>query len=135
MKKNVGMTLLRTVKILLTFAMLSSLVACKTTNWPFNPIDKNKNFKSTTIAVISGDEHDADVKLAGYITERLIKKSTFRVMSQKEIASRVPGYPVSIVINTEVKEADEKPTWFPPSQNAKLNTIQAKLKVDYIFVV
>lgn len=128
-------TLGRTAKILFSSVILVTLTACSNTNFPFNPIVKNKVYKPTTIAVISGDEQDAHVKLAGYITKELTERSTFKVMSQKEIEKRVPGYPQKILINTNIKEDEEKPVWFPASEKAKLNAIQAKLKVDYLFVV
>lgn len=135
MQKNKSNTLYRLAKITASIALLSSLIACKTTNFPFNPMDEKKVYKPSTIAVISGDEHDAHIKLAGYITDELTKRSTFLVMSQKDIAKKIANYPPTIAINTEVKEEEEKPIWFPASEKAKLNAIQAKLKVDYLYVV
>lgn len=128
-------TLGRTAKILFSLLIFFTLTACSNSNFPFNPIVKNKVYKPTTIAVISGDEKDAHVKLAGYITQELTERSTFKVMSQKEIEKRLPGYPQKILINTNIKEDEEKPVWFPASEKAKLSAIQAKLKVDYLFVV
>ena len=111
------------------------MIACGS-NYPFNPIVKDRVYKpNSSIAVISGGEQDGNVKLAGFITDRLAKQSSFKVMTQKEIEKKVPAYPPTILINTEVKEDEEKPVWFPASEKAKLNSIQAKLKVDYIFVV
>lgn len=117
--------------------ILLTLTACSTTNFPFNPIDKNKTYKPSSIAVISGGEQDAHVKLAGFITKELTERSTFRVMSQKEIEKRIPDYPPTILLKSDkdIKENDEKPIWINPSEKAKLNAIQAKLKVDYLFVV
>lgn len=135
MSKPEKNTLFRFAKLIISAVFLSSLIACKATNFPFNPIDAKKTYKPTTIAVISGDDHDSHMKLAGFITDELAKRSSFNVMSQKEIAKRISNYPQSIVINTEVKENEEKPIWFPASEKAKLNAIQAKLKVDYLFVV
>lgn len=121
---------------LVSITLLLSLVACRTTNFPFNPIDEKKVYKPSSIAVISGDEHDAHVKLAEFITQGLTDKSTFRVMSQKEIKAKISNYPQSIAIDVKLKNDDEeKPIWFPASEKAKLNSIQAKLKVDYLFVV
>ncbi|MFA6902556.1 MAG: hypothetical protein WC236_05700 [Gallionellaceae bacterium] len=125
----------RATKILFSAVILFTLTACSNSNFPFNPIVKNKTYKPTTIAVISGGEQDAHVKLAGFITKELSERSTFKVMSQKEIEKRLPGYPHKILINTNIKEDEEKPVWFPASEKAKLNAIQAKLKVDYLFVV
>jgi hypothetical protein len=127
--------LLGLARILSSAVLLITLTACGSTNFPFNPIDKNKTYKPSSIAVISGAEQDAHVKLAGFITDELTERSTFRVMSQKEIAKRVSDYPPTIKIISDVKEDDEKPIWFNPSEKAKLNAIQAKLKVDYLFVV
>jgi hypothetical protein len=125
----------RIVKIGVSITLLSTLIACGS-NYPFNPIVKNKVYKpKSSIAVVSGGEQDGHVKLVGFITDRLTKQSSFQVMSQKEIEKRIPGYPATILINTEVKDGEEKPVWFPASEKAKLNAIQAKLKVDYIFVV
>ncbi|MDH4234385.1 MAG: hypothetical protein OEV15_04540 [Gallionella sp.] len=129
-------TLVRIAKNLVSMALLSTLIACSSSNFPFNPIVEKKVYKpSSSIAVISGDEQDGHVKLAGFITDELTKQSTFQVMSQKEIEKKIPDYPTAILINTKIKEDDEKPIWFPASEKAKLNAIQAKLKVDYIFVV
>lgn len=125
----------RGAKNFIPLAILLTLTACSNSNFPFNPIVKNKTYKPASIAIISGGEQDAHVKLAGFITKELTERSTFRVMSQKEIEKKLPGYPSSISIISEVKEDDEKPVWFTPSEKAKLNAIQAKLKVDYIFVV
>lgn len=117
--------------------ILLTLTACSTTNFPFNPIDKNKTYKPSSIAVISGGEQDAHVKLAGFITKELTERSTFRVMSQKEIEKRIPDYPPTIArkADKDINENDEKPIWIHPSEKAKLSAIQAKLKVDYLFVV
>lgn len=122
-------------KNFLPVTLLVTLTACSSSNFPFNPIDENKKYKPSSIAVISGGEQDAHVKLAGFITKELTERSTFRVMSQKEIEKRVPGYPTTISIISDVKEDDEKPIWFTPAEKAKLNAIQARLKVDYLFVV
>lgn len=134
-KINVS-TLQRIAKNLVSVALLSTLVACSSSNFPFNPLVENKVYKPTSsIAVISGGEQDAHIKLAGFITDELTKQSTFHVLSQKEIEKRISNYPPTVSIVTDVKENDEKPIWFPASEKAKLNAIQAKLKVDYIFVV
>ena len=135
LKINVS-ALQRIAKNLVSATLLSTLVACSSSNFPFNPLVENKVYKPTSsIAVISGGEQDAHIKLAGFITDELTKQSTFHVLSQKEIEKRISNYPPTIAINTDVKEDDEKPIWFPGSEKAKLNAIQAKLKVDYIFVV
>ena len=134
-KINVG-AFERIVKNLVSMALLSTLIACSSSNYPFNPLVKDKVYKPTSsIAVVSGGEQDGHIKLAGFLTDELTKQSAFHVMSQKEIEKRISDYPPTIAINTDVKEGEEKPIWFPASEKAKLNAIQGKLKVDYIFVV
>jgi len=128
-------TLRRTAVNIFSAVILLTLTACSNSNFPFNPIDKNKTYKPSSIAVISGGEQDAHVKLAEFITKELTERSTFRVMTQKEIAKRISGYPPTVTYRSDIKEDDEKPNWLTPSEKAKLNAIQAKLKVDYIFVV
>ena len=134
--KNIEIsTIVRLVKHFVSVTVLLTFAACGSTNFPFNPIDKNKTYKPTTIAIISGGEQDAHVKLAEFITKELSERSSFKVMPQKEIAKRIPDYPPTVAMRTDIKEDDEKPVWFSPSEKAKLGAIQAKLKVDYIFVV
>lgn len=125
----------RFVKHFVFAALMLGLSACSSFNFPFNPIDKNRTYKPSSIAVISGDEQDIHMKLAEFITKGLTERSTFRVMSQKEIEKRIPDYPPSIKFRTDLKEDDEKPIWVGPSAMAKLNAIQSKLQVDYLFVV
>lgn len=133
MKNNCKFT--NRLTYLVYILLLLSLSGCAATNWPFTPFDKNKTYKPTSIAVISGGEQDAHIKLAEFISQNLTEKSKFNVLSQKEIAKRLTNYPPTIAINLDVNTDDEKPVWFPPSEKAKLNALQAKLKVDYIFVV
>lgn len=135
MQKDNSYTLSRYAKTLVSMALLTVLAACGSTNYPFSPMDKGQSYKVSSIAVISGSEGDASVKLAGFITDGLAQKSSFRVMSQQDIAKRIANYPAEIAINTKVKEGEEKPVWFPASEKAKLSAIQAKLKVDYLYVV
>lgn len=124
-------------KALVAVFLLGALAACSTNNFPFSPVDKDKKYKVTTIAVIAGAEDDATVKLAGFVTDRMTEKSSFHVMSQADIAKRLGanGYPLDIKIDTERNLTDVKPIWFPAADKAKLNAVQAKLKVDYIYVV
>jgi hypothetical protein len=128
-------TLRRSTIIFFFAAIFLNLTACSNSNFPFNPIDPNKVYKPSSIAIISGGEQDAHVKLAGYLTQELTERSTFRVMSQKEIEKRISDYPPTITMNSKFKDDEEKPIWVPASEKAKLNAIQAKLKVDYLFVV
>src|SRR4051794_28156083 len=72
---------------------------------PFNPIDEARPIKPATIAVISGSHQYGDVKLAEFVTQQLVERTTFRVLSQEEIGKRVPGYPSAIGMK---KRADIK---------------------------
>lgn len=123
----------RTVKIFISVSLLFALAACGSDE-PFKTFDENKKFKPSSIAVISGDDDDLDIKLAEMVTNGLAKKSTFTVMPQSEIAKRIHDYPPTIRLAFKLADK-EKPVWFGTSEFEKLNAIQAKLKVDYIFVV
>ncbi|HEX4798075.1 MAG TPA: hypothetical protein VFV04_02185 [Burkholderiales bacterium] len=104
---------------------------------PFNAIDEKRPIKPASIAVISGSHQDGDVKLAGFVTKQLAERTTFRVLSQEEIGKRAPGYPSAIRFkkSEEIEDDDEKVVWFVPSEKAKLDALQARLKVDYLFVL
>lgn len=124
-----------TAKYLVSLLILFVLTACSSFNFPFNPLEKNKSYKPSSIAVISGDEHDASRKLAEFITQGLTERSTFRVMPQKEIEKKIPGYPPDIKFRSDLDKDDEKPIWVKSSDMDKLHAIQAKLKVDYLFII
>ena len=117
--------------------VLFLLSACSSQNFPYNPIVKNKDYKPGSIAVVAGSEDDATLKLADFLTRELTERSKFTVLSQAEIAKRLPGYPPVIHIrkNEDIKEEDNSPVWFLPSEKARINAIQAKLKVDYVYMV
>ena len=104
---------------------------------PVNPMDEARPIRPTTIAVVSGSRKDGDVKLAEFVTAQLAERTTLRVLSQEEIGKRAPGYPFAIGLkkDDDIKEGDEKVIWFPPSEKAKLDALQARLKVDHLFVV
>jgi len=127
-------TLQRIAKIVISMSILLAMTACAI-NKPFNPIDGKRAFKHTSIAVISGSHRDQDVKLAEVITKELAKRSTFRVLSQEEIEKHIPNYPSVISIRANVKDDDEKATWFQPSEKQSLDAMQAKLRVDYLYVI
>jgi len=122
----------------LVIVLTAGLAACGGVVYkPFNPIDDKRSIKPASIAVVSGSHRDGDVKLAQFVTKQLADRTTFRVLSQEEIGKRAPGYPSAIGIKKadEIKEDDEKVVWFVPSEKAKLDALQARLKVDYLYVV
>jgi hypothetical protein len=134
MRINIGG---RLAKGALVATMLVGLSACGGVNKPFNPMDSGTKFKQTSLAVIAGGTSDGDIKLAEEVTNGLTKRSTYHVLSQEEIAQRIPDYPVPIAYKeqNQVGEKDDKVVWFLPSEKKKLNAIQARLKVDNLFVI
>ncbi len=74
-----------------------------------------------SLAVISGDKEPASIGLAAFLTTELRNRSTFRVLSQQEIAGRVPEYP------NEISDAK--------NDKRTMKSLQEKLKTDYLFVV
>lgn len=133
MRINIGA---RLAKGVLAAAMVVSLTACAV-NEPFKPMSSSTKFRQTSIAVIAGGTSDADVRLADQVTDGLTKRSTYHVLSQEEIARRIPDYPVPIECKDtdKVDRKDDKVIWFPPSEKRKLNAMQSRLKVDYLYVV
>ena len=135
MIKITNNTLQRMAKFLFSITLLFALAACGGVNKPFNPLNSGKAIKASSIAVISGSHRGGDMQLAASITKGLAERSTFRVLSQDDIEKRVPEYPTAIEFRDDVKGNDEKAIWFKPSEKARLSAMQAKLKVDYLFVV
>lgn len=134
MKINI---LWRVFRIIFAMIMLSVLAACSSENFPYNPIVQNKVYRPGKIAVVAGHDDDATKHLAEFLTKDLGERSTFSVMSQADITRHLPGYPADIRIrsNEDIKDNENNPVWFLPAEKAKINAIQAKLKVDYVFLV
>lgn len=130
---------LRFAGALLIVVFMAGLAGCGggQVQKPFNPIDEAHQIRPTSVAVISGSRKDGDVKLAEFVTAQLMERTTLRVLSQEEIGKRVPGYPPTIALkkDDDIKDGDDKVVWFPPSEKAKLDALQARLKVDHLFVV
>jgi hypothetical protein len=133
------MITMRLAGALLIAVSTAGLTGCGTRSVqkPFNPIDEAAQIRPTSVAVISGSRKDGDVKLAEFVTAQLMERTTLRVLSQDEIGKRVPGYPSTIALkkDDDIKETDEKVVWFAPSEKAKLDALQARLKVDHLFVL
>ncbi|HUX89228.1 MAG TPA: hypothetical protein VMV48_00875 [Gallionellaceae bacterium] len=122
-----------TARILMSLSLLFALTACSS-NAPFKKFDANKKIKPSTIAVISGGDDDLDIKLAELISNDLSRRSTFTVMPQSEIAKKIHEYPATIRLVYKLAD-EQKPVWFGLSEFEKVNAIQDRLKVDYLFVV
>jgi len=118
--------------ILLFLAALGSLAGCGA-HKPFEFFDEMTVMKSATIAVISADGSDATMRLAEALTKELRERSTFKVWSQAKIDLRLAKYPVTIKEGNP--ENPDKPVWFGKGEKAKVDAMQAQLKVRYLFVV
>jgi hypothetical protein len=120
--------------------LIAMLMGCSHyPNKPFSLMDDKQPIKVTSVAVIAGSPGDGPKQLAQFVTDGLAEKSRFKVLSQEEIGDRVPNYPYAIKIKDDEtldKETDlETQVWFVPSEQAKLDALQKKLKVDYLYVL
>jgi hypothetical protein len=125
------------LSILLTVSsVLLLLNGCGGVHRPFELVDKNIKIRPGSIAVLSGSGSEVDVKLAINLTQELKKRSTFRVLSQEEIARRVSGYPSELVRNSKVPKAEEDNyAWFSQGNKGRVDAAHAQLNTDYIFVI
>jgi hypothetical protein len=119
-------------RIILFLAALGSLAGCGI-HKSFVLFDEKTVINKSTIAVISADDSDATERLAEALTKELKERSTFKVWSQAKIDLRLPEYPVTI--KKGQPENPEKPVWFGKGEKAKVDAMQARLKVRYLFVV
>ena len=121
-------------KLILAAAVLTAVLSgCCGTPHPFDLFDEKTTLRSGSIAVISADTSELTVQLAGNLTRELKERSTFKVLSQEEVARRVGKYPVTI--KGARPENPDKPVWFAKGEKAKVDAMQAQLKTDYVFVV
>ena len=104
---------------------------------PFNLMDEKQPLHVASVAVIAGDSADAPKKLAELVTRGLQERTSMRVLSQEEIGRLVANYPFPIKLkgNLERQSQEEKMIWFDPAEQAKLNALQARLKVDGLLVL
>ena len=125
------------LSILLTVSsVLLLLNGCGGVHRPFELVDKNIKIRPGSIAVLSGSGSEVDVKLAINLTQELKKRSTFRVLSQEEIARRVSGYPSELVRNSKVPKAEEDNyAWFSQGNKGRVDAAHAQLNTDYVFVI
>ena len=118
--------------VILFLAALGSLAGCGI-HKPFEFFDETTLMKSGTIAVIRADGSDATMRLATALTKELRERSTFKVWSQAKINLSLAKYPVPI--KEGKPENPDKPVWFDKGEKAKVDAMQAQLKVRYLFVV
>jgi len=119
--------------VLIALCSVALLQGCCGIHKPFEPMDDKVQIRQGSLAVISADASEPTVRLAVELTRELKERSTFKVLSQEEIGRRVGKYPVTI--KEARPENEDKPVWFPKSEKAKLDAIQAQTKTDYLFVV
>lgn len=115
-------------------ALCMALLSACGVHKPFELMNENYQLRSGSIAVVTGSDDEATAMLAGSLTQQLKQKGTLRVMSQEEVARRVPKYPSSVKRAQELKDLDH-PVWYAPSEKGKIESMQAQLKTDYLFVV
>lgn len=115
-------------------ALCMALLSACGVHKPFELMNDNYQFKSGSIAVVTGSDDEATAMLAGSLTQELKQKGTLRVMSQEEVARHVSKYPSSVKRAKELKDLDH-PVWYAPSEKGKIESMQAQLKTDYLFVV
>jgi hypothetical protein len=88
--------------------------------------------KPTSVTVITGGSEESDLKLAEYLTKEFQDRTTLQVVGQEEVSKAVPSYPIAV---KTVEEQNGQVEWVDPSEKAKLQKIQAKLKTNYVFVI
>ncbi|MER3423463.1 MAG: hypothetical protein C4293_09760 [Nitrospiraceae bacterium] len=115
-------------------ALITILGGCGGPNNPFVLMDEKHLLKPASIVVISGSNRGEDTKLAEALTKELKERTTFRVLSQEDIMRAIPNYPMTIK-RRNVGKDEIKPVWFEASEKNKLDSIQSRLRVDYLFIV
>ena len=88
--------------------------------------------KPTSVTVITGGSEETDLKLAEYLTQELRDRTQLKVTDQDEVSKAIPSYPIAV---KTVEEKNGEVEWVDPSEKARLQKIQAKLKTNYVFVV
>ena len=75
---------------------------------------------------------EADLKLAEYLTKELKERTTLQVASQDDVSKAIPSYPIAI---KTIEEQGGEVAWVDPSEKTRMETIHAKLKTNYVFVI
>jgi len=109
------------------------LAGCGGVYKPFELMDDRAQVKPGTLAVIAGDASEPTPLIAQALTKQLKDRSTFRVLSQDEVARRLGKYPV--LIKRTDPENEDRPVWYAKGEKAKIDALQEKIKADYLFIV
>ena len=102
MRRGVSVKKILTSRIpfLAAMVLLTILIgACRSNTYRvvFKELDRDRQIKPGTIAVIAGNGTGFDVQLAKTIGEQLSQDTVLTVLMQNEIARVVRGYPVPIM--------------------------------------
>jgi hypothetical protein len=100
----------------------------------FSLVDTGYRPKGKSIAVISGLDSDANVVVAERMTAAFKKHTRFQVVPHKQAASAIPNYPQKIKgpYLFAYFEIDED---YGNTDRKKIQQIQQKLEVDYLYVI
>lgn len=118
----------RTVAVLLSAALTTGCIST------FTLKEQDYRPKGKTLAVISGLDSEANLAMAHGMTEALRKHTRFQVLSQKQVAQAVAGYPQKIRgpyrsayfdIEADYGHTDRK----------KVQEVQRKAGADYLYIV
>ena len=109
------------------------LAGCGGVYKPFELMNDRTQLKPGTLAVIAGDTSEPTPLIAETLTKQLRERSTFRVLSQDEVARRLGKYPVTI--KRADPENEDRPVWYAKGEKARIDSIQEKVRTDYLFIV
>jgi len=109
------------------------LISCGGARIAFEMDHDDTYLKPGTIAVISGTNRDEDHMLAESISDNLRDETGFQVMSQKEIAEKIPDYFYKNIISEwEMKGSKFS---FSPENMKAIKAVHKCLNTEYIYVV
>jgi hypothetical protein len=126
----------RLVLVVAISFVLAGGYGCSARHPYFDVVQKDYQVKPGTLAVISGDNNAVSIQLAALLTRELRGRSTFRVVSQEDIAKRVPDYPYTFLeTKTEKTSKGRVIDSYTEANRGHVHAIQKNLKTDYLFVV
>ncbi len=129
-----GTIVKRTIALVIVAGLAGSLSACTPSYGRFKMTDETFKPRGKQLAVLSGLDSDVNVALAEYMAEAFRNKSTYKVLTAREIKLLLPDYPMNI-------KGPYKNAYFSfdvdykLTDTRKLKSIGQKLGVDYLYVV
>ncbi len=129
-------SLIRKFRFIFVMLVTAFFVQGCATNKPFALVDEQYQFKPGTIAIISGDNNEADSRFVDVLISELREKSTLKVLDMEEIAKRVKNYPLvkPAVFGMAKEKSDKREKKFEVDR-VKVDAIQGQLHTDYVFVL